>query len=79
MNEVCFRERQVSYDIASMWIVRKKKSTSKFIYKQKQSYRCRKQAQTYQGRRRGGRIKWAIGVDKHTVYKTGNYIHKTDN
>ena len=65
-----------------MWILKKKKkknSTSEFIYKQKYSFRCRKQVQTYQGMRRGGTIKWEIGIDKYTLYKTGNYIYKTDN
>ena len=54
-------EDKFHYDIAYMWNL--KKGTNEFI---KQSYRCRKQTNGYQGRVRGG-INWKTETDIYIV------------
>ena len=50
------RERQISYDIAYMWNL-KKNDTKETIRKTEVESRCRKQAYGYQGGKGGGRDK----------------------
>ena len=65
------RERQISYDIAYMWNIKKKMIQMNLLTKQKQTHRLRKRIYGYQG----GRVGWRdrLGVwDWHihtTIYK----------
>ena len=66
------RERQISYDIAYMWNLKKMVQMNLFT-KQKYSHRCRKQTYVYQGGK-GGRDKlgdWYWHVHT-TIYKIDN-------
>ena len=77
------RERQISYDIAYMWNLKKMIQTSIFT-KQKQTHRLREQLMVTRKKEWRGRIDWEFGIDMYTLlylkwitnmdvlYSTGN-------
>ena len=59
--------RQISYDTAYMWNLKKKMIQMNLFTKQKQTHRLRELTYGYHGGGWGGGIDWEIGIDMYTL------------
>ena len=67
LSEKSHRERQISYDIAYMWNL-KKKDANELIYKAKRLTDLENELMVTRGKRGGGGINWEFGIDMYTKY-----------